>query len=320
MTVLQNGFPKSGNYWLFNILTKCLDAGGVPPKSFVRGHPIQSVANTWLLSYPDQSSLDVLDIEPGKNYLRIASYFREPIEDIDVYIDANRLVWTHSHYHSYSAEVYRRFQKSVYIIRDPRDAAISMAHFAFTPYRMKTDHNPFRDVDDYLASQLGKHVSGWCNHVGSHLLAMSALGDHMLVVFYEDLKADTQGQITKIALHLGLSLEATKIEQIVDDVSVSSMKKKSATHVRSGKSGGWQQALDSQQVKLAARIAGPLMDELGYSRTISDDTFPRLPERLNSKRIKSAMRRAMIYRGISLVRGNRGALKEPGKVLPKGAG
>lgn len=310
MKVLQNGCPKSGNYWLYNLLSEILDAGGVERRSVIQEHPIYPLARTWPLSYPEQAGLDVLDIESGKCFLRISSYYREPINDLDQYIENNRLVWTHSRHGPKSESVYDKFNKVVYIIRDPRDVAISMAHFAFTPYRLKTNNNPFVNADDYLRLNLMKHVTGWCQHVGSHLLAPSRENMHML--FYERLRSDFDGELIRLLSFLEIDLDEHERAAIGNKVSVSSMRKKSKGHVREGTSGGWRETLSASQVRQVNLVASPILKALGYPLRASEDRLPELvASKVQRKKIRWAMRRSMLARAYWMFAANRKYLERP---------
>lgn len=311
MHLLQNGCPKSGNYWLYKILSLTLDAAGVPQKSYIQNHPIQAAASTWQLSHPDQVGLDVLDIEPDHNFCRIASYFREPIESISEYVKSNRLVWSHSRYIPDSAEVYDQFDKIVYIIRDPRDVAISMAHFAFTPYRLRTAYNPFASPDEYLKNRLVNSLSGWTQHVGSHVLAPPRSNLHF--VFYERLRSDFDTEFARLIDFLEVDVNAAQRAEIRDEVSVKSMKAKSSGHVRSGKSGGWVNSLTPGQVRLSRLLAGGMLKELGYPVSAHDQGLPLLPETLNRRRVRRSMRTGMMLRGLNLVYRSSGFLAVPDK-------
>ena len=311
MHLLQNGCPKSGNYWLYKILSLSLDAGGVPQKSFIQNHPVQAAAQNWLLSYPEQAGLDVLDIEPGRNFCRIGSYFREPIDNITDYIQSNRLVWSHSRYIPDSAEVYDKFDKIVYIVRDPRDVAISMAHFAFTPYRLRTVYNPFETPEAYLKSRLVNSLSGCTQHVASHLMAQPRANMH--IVFYERLRSDFEIEYAKLVDFLELDVRAAQRAEIQEEVSVKSMKAKSAGHVRSGKSGGWANTLTPQQMRMSKFLAGGLLKELGYPLSASKPGIPALPTALNKSRTRRSMRTGMILRGLNFVYKFSGFVAAPDK-------
>lgn len=309
MKLLQNGCPKSGNYWLYTILSAVLDGAKVPRKSVIQNHPINAVAKTWTLSYPEQCELDVLDIESKRQFMRIGLFFKEPIPDLDAYIDGNRLVWTHARFIQDSAEIYNKFDKVVYIIRDPRDVAISMAHFSFTPYRLNAHHNPFKNAQEYLEQNLIKHVTGWCQHVGSHLLSENR--ETMHIIFYENLKENFAEELDRLVDFLELPLTAEDKAEVARLSSVDQMRKKSKGHVRQGSSGGWRKNLSPKQIKRCNLVAGPMLKTLGYATSADQQSVLKMPEVLPKKNIRSSMKRSLIARGIWMIRSNRKNLSRP---------
>ena len=124
MRILQAGRAKSGNFWLYTIIKTIVTKAGHDWSGYVQTQPIYEIARHWELSYRDQAAIDVLDIERYRCYYRISSIFRMPIDDIDEYLSKCTLVWTHSSFCEQSAEVLPKFDKVVYVVRDPRDAAI----------------------------------------------------------------------------------------------------------------------------------------------------------------------------------------------------
>lgn len=294
MRVLQNGAAKSGNYWLWRVLTELLDAGGVPARSFIQADPIHPIAQSWVLSFPEQAGLDVLDIEPGRCFYRIGPYYRQPIDDLDDYVARNRLVWSHSPYIADSGDVYGRFDKVIYLIRDPRDVARSMAEFAFTRYRQRTDPVDCRDAAEYLERNYLKHLTAWCHHVGSHLVG-AGTGVH--VVFYERMRHDPLREIGALADYLGLDLDTDTIAGIRERTSVEYMRQQSPEHVGEGRPERWREKLTRRQVRQTKRIAGPLLRELGYPPYETADGEPCVPAVPDPGRVRRAMRRGILWRG-----------------------
>jgi aryl sulfotransferase len=137
LCLLQSGLPKSGNFWLYKILQQCLQEAGLPRKAFIQNQPVYEIAKDWSLSYEEQTDIDVLDITGHGCFYRISSIFRHPVKDLDRYLSQTTHVWTHSPFCDAFHQVLPRFDKVVYIIRDPRDTALSHARFMLTPY-MKT--------------------------------------------------------------------------------------------------------------------------------------------------------------------------------------
>ncbi len=203
-----------------------------------------------------------------------------------------------------------RYRRVIYIVRDPRDVALSAYHYD-RKGRNIPDGFP---IDTYITTRFMKtdeYFGTWGEHAGSWLVnsknvfqisrlnneflgtigswgenVMSWLGARghnreFLLVRYEDLLEDTQGEMTRISEFLGLS--RITVEQIAKAVELSSaenMKKlevavgdrwvtskqtrKDIPFVRSAKSGQWQQALPSTSVAEIESAWGPVMKLLGY--------------------------------------------------------
>lgn len=186
MHIIQAGIAKSGNFWLHTILGQILSQANIKKISFLENQPIYSIAQTWELSFPDQISIDYLDIIDNALFYRISNIFSYPISNIESYINSCSLVWTHSEFCSNSLKIFPKFDKRIYIIRDPRDVAISWSNFVFTPYKRK--FYPFQTVADsnpqeYLNNHLAEIVSDWTSHVGKYLQHREELG--IYPIFYE---------------------------------------------------------------------------------------------------------------------------------------
>ena len=139
MRILQAGVPKSGNFWLYRLLRSITRESGMEHRSFIQEHPIYEIARELELGFAGQADVDCLNIEPEACYCRIngGAVFYERIGDIDEYVSRCSHVWTHSPICQRSFDVLRKFDKVIYIIRDPRDVAVSMSQWVFTPYFVK---------------------------------------------------------------------------------------------------------------------------------------------------------------------------------------
>ncbi len=294
MVILQAGVAKSGNFWLYKIIQEIIGCSNFEKKSFIRAQPIYEVAKAWDLSYKQQADIDVLDIESHKCFFRISSIFRMPIENIDDYIRQCNHVWTHSAFCEQSMVVLSKFDKVVYIIRDPRDVAISMSRFVFTPYMRKyypKVNEP--DPDTYLKRQLEGLIRHWVQHVGGYLIHKKDLQIH--IVFYERLLHSFDIEINHLLEYLGIELDKEVIEHIKSEVDLMCMKSENPHHVRKGKSGEWINALTDAQKNQVIRIAGPMFEILNYpiyDKSINDGVLPCMPVKLTSGQIEKAIAHA----------------------------
>ncbi len=280
MQILQCGIAKSGNFWLYKILSHILEKANVEEKSFIKSQPIHKIAQSWSLSFPEQVNINYLDITENALFYRMSNIFVYPIDDIDDYIDRCNVVWTHSQFCSKSKEVFPKFNKRIYIIRDPRDVAISWSNFVFTPYKKR--HYPFQTVNDtnpqqYLNNHLTQIISDWVNHVGKYLKYQDELGIYF--VFYERLLHNFDEELQKILNYLELELKPRDIDDIKNKVDFNTMKPENENHLRKGKTGQWLEILSEEQNQQTLNLAKPLLQILNYPIN-REETLPQLTQRL----------------------------------------
>ena len=287
LLLLQSGLPKSGNYWLYQILQQMLGRAGVPQQSYARRHPIYETAKSWP-HFADQAGIDYLEINSGGYFFRKGA-FVEPILDLDVYLAQCSHVWTHAYWDEQAGAAFRKFDRIVYILRDPRDAAISAAKYVFTPFMQEQHPGGERTSEEYLDHRFAELIFAWVQHVGGYLLRQEEYG--IYVIFYERLLADLEGELQALLAYLGVSLPPEEITAIQDAVTFTTMKQKSPHHVRKGQAGGWVDALSPAQKAQAQKIAGSLMALLGYP--LAEGQVGKLPELsapLDAQQIIEAMR------------------------------
>ena len=275
MTILQAGVPKSGNYWLYNIIRNILVEAGEEHRSYIQHHPIQKEATNWQLSFAGQSSMDFLNIEGGRCYSRISGVFKEEITDIDNYIEQCSQVWTHSPLNPLGQSILPKFNKIIYIIRDPRDVAISYSKFAFTEHKLKNGSPHYENSPEtYLANRLEEMTRQWVQHVGGYLKYQAELNIYPL--FYERLLYAFDSELEKLLAYLEIKLSPEAIASIKHNVAFKTMKQQSPKHLRQGSSGQWQDILSDRASEKVARVAAPMLDLLGYSLT--QRTIPELSQ------------------------------------------
>lgn len=295
MTILQAGVPKSGNYWLYTILKNINQKAGLEYKSFLRTHPIYEAAQTWDLSFNGQNDMDFLNIKKNYCEFRVSAVFKEKITDIDDYIHKCSLVWTHSPINSYALEVLPKFNKIVYIIRDPRDVAISYSKYCFTEHKLK-NHPPHyeKNPESYLQNRLDVMLRNWIDRVGGYLKYKDKL--NIYPIFYERFLNDIDSELPKLLDYLNIELDQNAINQIKSDVSFDSMKKQSPKHLRKGKSAQWRQVFTSQQKAKAQTIAGKMMELLNYPISDSEESLPYIPLNISQSQLERAI--APSYRNV----------------------
>jgi len=277
MAILQAGIAKSGNFWLYKIIQSVIRHSELEAKSFIKQHPIYSLARSWDLPTTDHADIDTLEINPFQCVTLIWPIFREPVDDIDSYINSCSHVWTHSHLSEYALTVLPKFDRIVYILRDPRDVAVSMSKFAFTPYYMKHCPHQYGNPEEYLADRLEALIRNWAQHVSNYLRFQKQLDVH--VVFYERLLQSFDADFSALLRYLGITLSQDAISAITKEVGFETMKSENPDHVRKGRSGQWANVLTEEQNRQTIEIAGSLLEFLNYplNKDSIGQQIPTLP-------------------------------------------
>lgn len=298
MAILQAGIHKSGNFWLSRILRQITHHAAWEHSSYIQRHPIHPTALTWELSYAGQADMDFLNIEPQGCYCRISGVFREPIDDIGAYVRQCTHVWSHSPINARSLEVLPLFDKIVYIVRDPRDMAVSLSRFVFTRH-VRENYTPHyeKDPESFLGHALDGELRDWVRHVGGYLRVRPIIPFH--VVFYERLLHAFDSELNSLLTYLEIDLSAEAIDAIRHEMSFDTMHRKDPDHVRRGQSRQWARILSDEEKRHALDIAGDLLELLDYPTTANPeldddggDGLPRLPETIDPERLERAIGRA----------------------------
>jgi aryl sulfotransferase len=273
MTILQAGFPKSGNYWVYRIIREGFELSGKEYKTVIRQHSLRDSAKGFLTSFPEQSEIDVLDIDTTGVNLRIGFRHRSRVTDFDAYLRNTGHVWTHSPILDGCLDVFGKFERIVYIVRDPRDIMVSMSHFAFSPYILSEDPHGEPDPATYRNHRAEDLARDWARHVLSFLANREHLP--MYILFYERLKDDFRTEVKKLFDFLSISTKMGAIESIHESTALQKMKAEAPDHVRKGKAGQWSESLSASEMNVILEVASPVMRLFGYERDIDSSARPR---------------------------------------------
>ncbi|CAN5270628.1 hypothetical protein BH23BAC1_BH23BAC1_51650 [soil metagenome] len=263
MKILQSGVPKCGNFWLYQIIQQILIRSGRSNSSFIEKQPVYSLAKDWDLNFPEQSRIDVLEITDLQLSYRISRIFQMPIDKIEQYILQTSHVWTHSPVCKRSGEVFINFDKIIYIIRDPRDRALSAAKYYCSDYMLKYFPQEERDPDKFLEKNFDKLMHEWVWHVFDYLRLNAQYKIHIL--FYEKFLWEFQQELENLLRYLEISLDSGIRSSIEETVSFEKLKLKNPKHLNKGTYGYWKDKLSDEHIAKAEVIAGPLLKALGYS-------------------------------------------------------
>jgi hypothetical protein len=246
----------------------------------------------------------------GRTWLRVLlwrylarknGYASDSISGFDEFRDRRAgvpvLFFTHDNYikdflgHDRKTEVYRDLPV-VLLVRDPRDTAVSQ--FFQWKHRMVSRKKVINDYPLDDATSVHDFIAGGNAGIPKIISFMNQWADafdsmsKLLVVKYEDLRADTKGQLRRILEFIGEQPVEADIEDAVTFASIDNMRRmetenaaKSGAHrsmkpgnaddpssfkVRRGKVGGWRDYVTEEQANaLDAQVRETLNPVYGYA-------------------------------------------------------
>jgi aryl sulfotransferase len=187
-------------------------------------------------------------------------------------------------------DIFRRFDKIVYIVRDPRDVVVSASKYNFTPFMLAQHPQQEPDAKTFLKHRLYEQVFTWVQHIGGYLLHTDEYRIHF--VFYERLLHDFDNEYGRLLHYLGFTLPPAALAEVRENSRFESMKKQNPHHLRKGESGGWVRELTTDQARWVVKIAGPMMALTAYRAEPpgpGDQILPEITDRLSRDQIQQAI-------------------------------
>jgi Sulfotransferase domain len=184
-----------------------------------------------------------------------------------------RIIKTHEYFD-------HRYRKVIYIVRDPRDVALSYYDFQ-RKYMQIDDAYPLEQyVEDFVQGRLISIDWGtWAENVSSWIYTRGK-STNFLLLRYEDMMKDTTRELTRIAQFFGIEPAPTRLQEVIDRSSADRMRelekleadrwiatknrRKDIPFVRVAKAGGWRTSLPLKSVEQIESAWGDLMITLGY--------------------------------------------------------
>jgi Sulfotransferase domain len=176
-----------------------------------------------------------------------------------------------------------RYRRVMYIVRDPRDVALSYYDFS-RKYRHIEDSFPLtRFVGDFVGGRLSSFDWGtWGENVASWFYTRSGRPDFLLLR-YEDMLSQTMHELSRVATFLGIDATPDRLNAAIECSSADRMrgmektqgdqwvttknKRSDIPFVRTASSGLWKEKLPPESVAEIESAWGSLMRELGYELT-----------------------------------------------------
>jgi hypothetical protein len=187
-----------------------------------------------------------------------------------------RIIKTHEYFD-------HRYPRTIYIVRDPRDVALSYYDFQ-RKYRQIEDGYPLeRYINDFVSGRLISSGWGtWAENVASWVYTRGHR-ESFLLLRYEDMIKDTASELQRIAVFLGVNADAERLRRVIESSSADRMRemekaeanlwvatrkrRKDIPFVRLAKSDGWKTSLPAACVRQIEEAWGDLMTTLGYELT-----------------------------------------------------
>jgi Sulfotransferase domain len=183
----------------------------------------------------------------------------------------------------------------IYIVRDPRDVAISFYHHNVKAGNIPDDYLITSFLSRFIAGEFDRKFGSWRDNVLSWL---SVRGDspNFMMLRYEDMKRDTAGALLQVIEFLQrcsfrkLDSSPEALQRAIELSSPERMReleKKEAADwvltkktrndkpfVRTAKAGGWKSQLAPESVEAIESAWGDLMHRLGYELSSSQKEGP----------------------------------------------
>ena len=193
-----------------------------------------------------------------------------------------------------------RYPKTIYIVRDPRDVALSSYNFR-RKYREIEDALPLEQfVEDFIAGRPASGWGTWAENVASWIFARRQ-SDKFLLLRYEDMIKDPSAQLARIAEFMGIDPEPKRLQRAIERSSAERMRdlekreedkwvatvgsfaraqtqqrRKDIPFVGGASSGGWRSALPDRCVQQIESAWGEFMTAVGYELvTVSEPQTAR---------------------------------------------
>ncbi len=257
-------------------LKTLLGRGGASKWSEVRDDDVFLVSypksgNTWLrflvanLLVGDGLAVDLRNIEAivPDIYVHNIYYFEK--------LKSPRIIKSHECFDP-------RYGRTIYIVRDPRDVALSYWHFQIKKKLIPEDCPLEEFIQGFIAGKVDPFGS-WEEHVGCWLGARIR-NPGFLLLKYEDLLLSPENELMKLALHLGLQVSIDDIKLAIENSAFNKLKtleKKQGSDwvplkgtnlkesfFRKGQSGNWRKDMPAHLSGQISQKWAYLLKELNY--------------------------------------------------------
>jgi estrone sulfotransferase len=196
------------------------------------------------------------------------------------------------------------YPRVIYIVRDPRDVAVSFYHHNVKARNIPDDYPMASFIPRFIAAEFDRAFGSWRDNVLSWTVLRGNSPD-FLMIRYEDLKRDTVATLGDVVAFLERcsfrnidgSVEALqRTIELSSPERMRALEKQEAANwvltkhtradkpfVRSAISGGWKSQLAPESVAAIESAWGDLMQNLGYELTCGST----VPTMVSSREMRS---------------------------------
>ena len=175
-----------------------------------------------------------------------------------------------------------RYRTIIYIVRDPRDVAVSNYHWELKQKSIAEGYPVEKFVPRWMEPIYWARLGNWGDHVTSWLSTRRD-SSSFVVLRYEDLIGDPARELVKVADLLSIDPKPERLARAVELSSADRMRllesnqggkwvqtkytRQDKPFVRKAAPGGWRSVLGQESVELIEARWGHIMHDLGYELT-----------------------------------------------------
>jgi hypothetical protein len=189
------------------------------------------------------------------------------------------------------------YPRVIYIVRDPRDVAVSFYHHNVKARNIPDDYPMSSFVPRFIAGEFDRKFGSWRDNVLSWTV-LRRDDPWFLMLRYEDMKRDTANALVNVVAFLDrcsfrkIDSSPQALQQAIELSSPERMRalekqeagnwvltrgtRSDKPFVRSATSGGWKSQLSPDSVAAIESAWGPLMQTFGYE-LVSEQNRPLAP-------------------------------------------
>jgi hypothetical protein len=173
-----------------------------------------------------------------------------------------------------------RYPRVIYIVRDPRDVAVSYYHYCLKRRWIAERGTLEEFIPRFMTPEFEIQFGTWAENVLSWVL-MRQRSTSFLLLRYEDMLQQPEVELTKIAQFLRIEATPERLRRAVSMSSADHMRelekrqgdnwaltkgtRKDVPFVRAAKAGGWQSALTREAVVKLESTWSEAMELVGYT-------------------------------------------------------